>query len=187
MRETVDEKVVKKISELTLEGVRKRGEMRRHLNNFVKNELFKGETPPPSYRRRYYPKRKDLDYYISKAKLENRLAKMDRDNIEQLIAKWQTSTDHSFYFRKRAEVTSCTKTQDFADHSRQCAELENEEDDIDDDEEPEPQPLKTEQTLLLCYQTKEQKRLLLKYGNDMCLLDATYKTTRYALPLFSRA
>ena len=27
-------------------------------------------------------------------------------------------------------------------------------------------------------------RLLKKYGNEMCLLDATYKTTRYALPLF---
>lgn len=28
------------------------------------------------------------------------------------------------------------------------------------------------------------KRLLLKYGNEITLLDATYKTTRYALPLF---
>ena len=27
-------------------------------------------------------------------------------------------------------------------------------------------------------------RMLKKYGNEMCLLDATYKTTRYALPLF---
>ena len=29
-----------------------------------------------------------------------------------------------------------------------------------------------------------QSRLLRTYGNDICLLDATYKTTRYALPLF---
>ena len=28
------------------------------------------------------------------------------------------------------------------------------------------------------------KRLLRTYGNEICLLDATYKTTRYALPLF---
>ena len=28
------------------------------------------------------------------------------------------------------------------------------------------------------------KRLLKIYGNEICLLDATYKTTRYALPLF---
>ena len=29
-----------------------------------------------------------------------------------------------------------------------------------------------------------QRRLLERYGNDICLLDATHKTTRYALPLF---
>lgn len=34
------------------------------------------------------------------------------------------------------------------------------------------------------HQTAWQKRLLRLYGNDICLLDATYKTTRYALPLF---
>ena len=28
------------------------------------------------------------------------------------------------------------------------------------------------------------KRLLKTYGNETCLLDAMYKTTRYALPLF---
>ena len=34
-------------------------------------------------------------------------------------------------------------------------------------------------------QTKpRQKRLLLRYGNEFVLLDATYRTTRYALPLF---
>ena len=38
--------------------------------------------------------------------------------------------------------------------------------------------------LLFVHQTKWQKRLLNKYGNELTLLDATYKTTRYALPLF---
>ena len=28
------------------------------------------------------------------------------------------------------------------------------------------------------------KRLLITYWNEICLLEATYKTTRYALPLF---
>ena len=39
-------------------------------------------------------------------------------------------------------------------------------------------------SLMFVYQTDWMKRLLLRYGNEMCLLDATYKTTRYALPLF---
>ena len=34
------------------------------------------------------------------------------------------------------------------------------------------------------YQSNHIARLLQKYGNEMCLLDATYKTARYALQLF---
>ena len=38
--------------------------------------------------------------------------------------------------------------------------------------------------LLFVHQTKQQRRLLNRYGNTLCLLDATYKTTRHAIPLF---
>ncbi|XP_065657884.1 uncharacterized protein LOC136082459 isoform X2 [Hydra vulgaris] len=38
--------------------------------------------------------------------------------------------------------------------------------------------------LLFVYQAGWQKKLLNKYGNEMVFLDATYKTTRYSLPLF---
>ena len=37
--------------------------------------------------------------------------------------------------------------------------------------------------LLVC-QSKWQKYLLQHYGSELILLDATYKTTRYSLPLF---
>ena len=38
--------------------------------------------------------------------------------------------------------------------------------------------------LLFADQTTWQKRLMTRYGNKMTLLDATYKTTKYSLPLF---
>jgi len=37
--------------------------------------------------------------------------------------------------------------------------------------------------LLFYHQTEWQRHLIIRYGNT-CLLDATYKTTKYALPLF---
>ena len=40
------------------------------------------------------------------------------------------------------------------------------------------------QSFLYVHQASWQKRLLERYGNAMCLLDATYKTTRYDLALF---
>ena len=42
----------------------------------------------------------------------------------------------------------------------------------------------TNERFLFVYQKKWQKDLLQKYGNEILLLDATYKTTRYAVPLF---
>ena len=36
---------------------------------------------------------------------------------------------------------------------------------------------------MFVYQGNHMARLLQKYGNEMCLLDATYKTTRYVLLL----
>ena len=38
--------------------------------------------------------------------------------------------------------------------------------------------------LLLIHQTKWQQQLLYRYGNELTMMDATYKTTKYALPLF---
>ena len=41
-----------------------------------------------------------------------------------------------------------------------------------------------QQTLLWVHQTDWQKDLLVRYGNTISLIDATYKTTRYELALF---
>lgn len=37
---------------------------------------------------------------------------------------------------------------------------------------------------LYVHQSQDQKRLMQIYGNEICLLDATYQTSKYALPLF---
>ena len=61
----------------------------------------------------------------------------------------------------------------------------NEENNIDNDcEEDVKITSKPGESLFFVYQAKWQKRFLLKYGNELSILDATYKTTRYALLLF---
>lgn len=39
-------------------------------------------------------------------------------------------------------------------------------------------------SFLLVHQTLNQQKLLKTYGNELCLLDATYKTSKYAMPMF---
>ena len=45
-------------------------------------------------------------------------------------------------------------------------------------------PSSATDAFLLDFQTAWQRRLLRLYGQDMTFLDATYRTTRYAVPLF---
>ena len=40
------------------------------------------------------------------------------------------------------------------------------------------------ESFLLVIQSQEQKRLMAMYGNYMSMVDATYKTSKYELPLF---
>ena len=42
----------------------------------------------------------------------------------------------------------------------------------------------TESKLLFIHQSANQRSILQKYGNHIALLDATYKTTKYSIPLF---
>lgn len=53
-----------------------------------------------------------------------------------------------------------------------------------EDSESDQEEQEFEQSLILIHQTLWQKEILTKYGNTMTLIDATYKTTKYDIPLF---
>lgn len=59
-----------------------------------------------------------------------------------------------------------------------------EQDSSDDEEDGEEVVMTSTKGLLFVHQTKEQRRLLKLYGNELRMLDATHKTTKYSLPLF---
>jgi len=66
----------------------------------------------------------------------------------------------SFFYRKRDELEDTSRTKESE------------------------QPAMQEQSFLSLHQEPWQQRLLKQYGGELCLMDATYKTMRYAIPLF---
>lgn len=135
--------------------------MRRHLNVFVQNEILsKDEIQPSPSNRRFYPKMSDIRSHMYRATMKHRFSKIDQENVAEKVLQWKASNPEDFfYFRPYGEVSSGSI----------------------DGENPDEEDSKT---LLFIHQSAWQRRLLQRYGNDMCLLDATYKTTRYSLPLF---
>lgn len=82
IREPVDIRVEQRVVELTKQGVRKVSEVKRHLTQYVKAELFRGASPPPLSRRRYFPSDKDLRNIMARARDQTRYSKIDQVNLE---------------------------------------------------------------------------------------------------------
>ena len=97
--------------------------------------------------------------HISKAKRAIDLSKFDQENLRLKVDEWQKGNlTSSFYFRPFGKEMSGT---------RESAGT-----------------LETEQTFLYIHQEEWQRDLLRTYGNIITLMDATYKTTNYSIPLF---
>ena len=176
LSKNVDSRIINKIHQLVGEGVRGVREMERHIKIYVKSELFRGLRVPPSTNRRYHPKRSDIRSHMYHASVKLRFSKMDQENLELKIREWQKEQpEDDFCFRGYGDVTpnSDILQNVFAE------DTENKE--VDEIKVRMPNRCSR---LLFCHQTKQQKRLLLLYGNALSLLDATYKTTKYSIPLF---
>lgn len=153
---------------MVADGVYTVAEMKRHLAHFVKSELFAGLNMPPETSRRYFPSSQTLRNIIYSVRTQQIQSKIDQVNLRAKLTAWRERfPDDRIYFRE------------YSSPSPNSAHAIDEDDDSDVHIASEPS-----KGLLFCYQSKWQQQLLLRYGNEMCLLDATYKTSRYAMPLF---
>ncbi|XP_078493493.1 uncharacterized protein LOC144749079 isoform X2 [Ciona intestinalis] len=161
----VDKRLITKTGQLLDEGVSSIMEIKRHLKLYVMLELFKNETPPSLTNRRFFPTKKDLRNHYNAAFAKRKLSHIDQENVHLLINEWSNNSleDNMFF---RSYVANVEKKI------------------ICDDNDDSIPVIYSKQTMLFVYQTAWQRRLLVRYGQDICLLDATYKTSKYALPLF---
>ena len=151
--------------------------MRRHLREFVPTEIFPGREMPPPTSRQYFPTKKDIYSHMYRAMVKSRFSNCNQTNAEEKVKEWQTQTPNDkFFFRKYSGIYDAKFENGVVSNSSNG-------EDLDDEDIRVTSPL-SYQKFLFVHQTTWQRRLLSKYGNDICSLDATYKTTWYALPLF---
>ena len=150
---------------------------------FVKNSLFNGISPPAS-NRRFTPKLTDIRNQMYKATIKYRLSRIDQENVASKVKGWASSNEGDNIF-----VRPHLHEEPDEDDTQENDII----DDGNDDGKEEPvyltRPTKGHdgKMFLFVHQNSWQRRLLQRNGNDVCLLDATYKTTKYAFPLFFAA
>lgn len=128
--------------------------IRTLIEQFVRRDIFSGQRCPSWTNRRFFPSQKDISNIIYSAKMIAMKSKFDQENLQANIDDWR---------RERPE-----------DKFEFCASTVNA-----DEEESE-----SSSGFFFLYQSSWQMRLLNLYGNELCLLDATYRITKYSIPLF---
>ena len=113
---------------------------------------------------------------------------LDQQNAHLKIQQWKTTDTESTHFfrpyiqKEGSESDSKPKDDPMAPASKETNKYVG--NDAGDDTATVGDGGSYTQTLLWVHQTEWQKELLKRYGNTISLIDATYKTTRYELPLF---
>ena len=166
MLQPIDKSLVQKIHTLFDEGVKTVDEMKRHLRYYVKNVFFAGQNPPPVTNRRYHPKDVDIRNHMYKATLKQMLSKVDQENLEEKIKGWKQESPKDLFFFRPWSLSPTEAVSGNTSDANGNVEAH------------------ITQNLLFAHQTAWQRHLMSRYGNEIMLLDTTYKTMRYELPLF---
>lgn len=159
-------------------------QMKLLLEVYVKQTLFDGQNIPSRLNKRFWPSIKDIKNHMALALLRLRNTNVDQAVVSELVTKWELENPKdNFYIRVKKDnddefnqdIPLCPENDDAGDDNREDLMLDDE-------------TLRflsvTEEKFLFIHQSDFQKQLLLKYGQEICLMDATYRTTQYAVPLY---
>ena len=139
----------------------------------------------------FYPISTDVRNHIYIAKKAFELSKLDQENVRLKVEQFQKrDITSSFFLRPYIKHEMDTHLHPLqgtptVDSSHQLLNCYNGNTGGDCEEVSiAGSSTNFQQSLLLVHQEQWQKELLAKYGNDISLIDTTYKTTRYDIALF---
>lgn len=180
--------IAQKISEFVSEGMTEVHEVKRALRQYVHTQFSQQyQCQPLPSDRAFHPSLHDLRNHVHKAKKALELSKIDQENLRLKLKQWkQDEPNASHYFRPYIVVDSpqLSQTDEKGKQSISGSFLGNSGGDECNEHELAGTHNECSQTFLWIYQTDWQKSLLARYGNNISMIDATYKTTKYDLALF---
>lgn len=77
----VDERVRQFVRQQVADGIHNVAEVQRHTEEFVRRQLFEGKEPPSKINRRYFPRRRDYENIIYRARIAAMKSTVDQENL----------------------------------------------------------------------------------------------------------
>ena len=94
--EPLDVRVSEYLKKLIRGGCRRPKELQSRAQEFVQENIFNGERPPSSLRRKFNPNRKKIKNLIISVKKHSRYSKVDQENVNKLKEQWGKYADVHF-------------------------------------------------------------------------------------------
>ncbi|XP_077529174.1 uncharacterized protein LOC144141492 [Haemaphysalis longicornis] len=164
--QTVDKDVVLRIHDLVREGITSVSDIDKCLRYYVHDVLFAEKEKPNCSSRAYFPTHADINNHVQAALKKDRFSTIDQENTAVLIERLRTEQPETQVFYRPYAAGGCAEASVVNDNVEEMVAGE------------------CEQTLIFCFQTRFMKEMFAKYGASVVCLDATHKTSDYALPLF---
>ncbi|XP_033730681.1 uncharacterized protein LOC117320120 [Pecten maximus] len=165
LKSPIDERVLKKLRSLVNEGIQNPKEMQRHLKILVKG-IFVDREMPRIINRRFFPSKEDIRKLIYQQRRKSVHSLIDQEDLAEKIRVWKDERpDDSWTLRLSSFVKRPLNEDEEDEDVDHCMTTDDE-------------------RFLVVYQSAWQRRLLQRYGKELVYVDATYRTTKYALPLF---
>lgn len=98
LQQPIDERLVEKIHDLVSCGVNRVSEMVRHLQYFVKKEIFAGKKSPEATNRRFFPTSMDVRNHRYRATVACRHSQIDQENLKLKIKEWEKESPEDRFF-----------------------------------------------------------------------------------------
>ncbi|XP_055073934.2 uncharacterized protein [Misgurnus anguillicaudatus] len=172
-----------KIQEYVSLGITSVPFLKKVLKTFVQKELSgMGSFLPHPQDPSYYPSSHVIQNHVHQALVCGKYSGFDQLQVEKKIDEWKlTDPNAKFFFRKCTENNIEQTVLKFEMKAEEQGFPGTEDSDLEGNNTHEI--TSSQETFLFIHQNVQQQELLKRYG-DMVLLDATYRTTKYALPLF---
>ena len=125
----------------------------------MQHELYRGLQAPQKTNRRFYPSKATIRGHIYKSVIKEKFSKIDQEDLQKKVRQWKVaSPDDSFQFHPYAMYSSEEENRPQHGDKESGSDSEEEDEEI----------VKTStKGLLFVHQTKDQRRLLERYGNEM--------------------
>ena len=147
------------------------------LRNYVVKELFWNQGPPDPKRRRYFPNKKDIHNIVGRIRLLSKFSREDQDELKKLVEQIRGRKD---------DIKICLNIEEATVSGNRIESSDDEEffePDINSGlkSKKKKEDKKTE-TFLFSYQTPQQQRLLMRYGNITYIVEIECSNLKRALP-----